>query len=130
MPLPEGYRVRKGDEVLIRARAKRDSIIDDDPETAYYLEIIGREYLTILLRLDQVHALYRRKWNKGERVREIGDPASCGEVVAVHDEFVWVKMDKDMVTFEANELEGEPEEIAVEKMTEAQLLAGLEGPRI
>jgi hypothetical protein len=48
-----------------------------------------------------------------------------GEVVAVHGKFVWVKPRTDyMLTYEVNELEAEPEEIAVETLTEAELLAG------
>jgi hypothetical protein len=126
MPLPEGYALRKGDEVLIRARAKRDARIDDDPEPACYLEIVGNEHKNFFMPCSGIHSLYRRIWNEGDRVRERQEPASCGEVVAVHDGWAWVKMDRGriMVTFEVNELEAAPEEVAVETITEAELLAG------
>jgi hypothetical protein len=128
MPLPEGYLPRKGDEVLIRARAKRDTRIDDDPETACYLEIVGKEHQSVFLPRSGIHSLYCRKWNVGDRVRDIGEPETVGKVVAAHDKYVWIRADKGdcmyMLTFEANELEAAPEQIAVETLTEAELLAG------
>ena len=130
MPLPEGYYPRKGDEVLIRARAMHDLRPDDDAGGCHF-EIIGAEHKSVFLSRDQIYGLYCRKWNEGERVRAIEEPESMGEVVAVHGKFVWIKPRTGyMLTFEANELEAEPEQIAVEKMTEAEfeLLAGLPPP--
>ena len=124
MPLPEGYLPRKGDEVLIRVRAVRDLRPDDDAGGCLFV-VVGAEHQNIFLSRDQIHSLYCRKWNVGDRVRAIEEPETGGEVVAVCGEFVWVKdKGESMCTFEANELEAEPEEIAVETLTEAELLAG------
>jgi hypothetical protein len=126
MPLPEGYLPRKGDEVLIRARAMHDLRPDDDAGGCHF-EIIGAEHKSVFLSRDQIYGLHCRKWNEGDRVRVIGEPETVGEIVAARGKYVWIEVDKvdwPMLTFEANELEAEPEQIAVETLTEAELLAG------
>jgi hypothetical protein len=124
MPLPKGYIVRKGDEVLVRVRAKRDER-PEDPGIENHFEIVGRERHSFFMDSAEVHALYCRKWSDGDRVRGIGDPEIGGEVIASCDEFVWVKVTKgenegSMLTFVANELEAEPEEIAVEPVVKTK----------
>lgn len=108
MPLPKGYLPRKGDEVLIRARMRRDARIGD-PHVECSLEIVGQEYSSgIFLSCAEIHSLHARKWNEGDRVQ---NSAGWGEVIAVHEDQVWVKMCSPidmaglMITSDANKLE-------------------------
>lgn len=67
MPIPEGYLPRKGDEVLVRARAKRDAR-PEDPDIECYLEIIGQEHQKFFLKASEIHSVYARCWNIGDTV--------------------------------------------------------------
>jgi hypothetical protein len=125
MPLPEGYYPRKGDEVLILARAKSDTRIDDDPERPCYLEIVGKEHQSVFLPRSGIHSLYCRKWNVGDWVfYKDGDFEGIATVIATHGSWVWAESDGNLWTVPANELTEPPEQIAVETLTEAELLAG------
>lgn len=124
MPLPEGYLPRKGDEVLIRARAKRDTDADGEG----YFEIIGAEHYKLFMNAEEVHSLYRRQWNEGDLVKSV-EFDGRGRVVAVSDDYVWVVAETGLdeggyYTLEANHLELWEEPIPT--ITEAELLAGLE----
>jgi hypothetical protein len=125
MPLPEGYLPRRGDELLIRAKVSFDVEPDDED---VHLEPIGAEWKKIMIPLADVHDLHCRTWKKGEKVTQAN--WGSGTIIAVHENMVWVQLalTGGLATFEANALEPyiDPEEIAVETMTEAELLAGLE----
>lgn len=108
MPLPEGYRPREGDELLIRAKVAYDVDTGDD---AVHLRPVGSEYKSLMIPLDQIHALHFRRWNEGDRVldREFN---RGGTVVATIDDQVWVKVSPTeddpsgfMSTFDANDLQ-------------------------
>jgi hypothetical protein len=86
MPIPEGYLPRKGDVVLIKARAKRDAYPDSDRENASiqcYFEVVGHEGGTnFFVRADEIHSLYARNWDVGDMV--FGDGLTGpAEVLAV-----------------------------------------------
>ncbi len=89
MPLPEGYLPRKGDIVLVQARAKRDST-DIVGEREIYLEIVGYEHHKLFVESADVHSLYRRQGNEGDRV-SAGDFEGPGTVIAVDENEVWVR---------------------------------------
>jgi hypothetical protein len=129
MPLPEGFLPRKGDELLIRAKVSFDVEPDDED---VHLEPIGAEWKKIMIPLANVHELHQRSWKKGEKVRS-REFDGIGLIMAIDGCWIWIKEisgenEGSMWTLEANELEPyvEPEELAVERMTEAELLAGLE----
>jgi hypothetical protein len=125
MPLPEGYLPRRGDELLIRAKVSFDVETDDED---VHLEPIGAEWKKVMIPLAEVYALHCRTWKKGEKVTQAN--WGSGTIIAVHENMVWVQLalTGGLATFEANALEPyvDPEELAVETMTEAELLAGLE----
>ena len=89
MPLPEGYLPRKGDELLIRVRARRDTDKLDDPIMGAF-EVVGREHNVFYLPIDQIHSLYCRAWNVGEKVlyKHFNGPA---EVIATYGNQAWIK---------------------------------------
>jgi hypothetical protein len=129
MALPEGYLPREGDELLIRVKVTRDvSSVEEFVST----KVVGSEHRTLLIDIDKIHALHCRAWSEGDKVSQAN--WGHGTVVAVHEDMVWVRHSQPgrcarLATFEANALEPyvAPEELAVERMTEAELLAGLEG---
>jgi hypothetical protein len=133
MPLPEGYLPRKGDELLIRVTVRNDYGKNDGSLVS--VTVTGAPHHQFFAYLDKVHSIYARKWSEGDRVQ---NSEGWGEVVAVHDDQVWVKLlhgNKEfamaglMITADANDLDPyvDTEELAIETMTEAELLAGLEG---
>jgi hypothetical protein len=87
MPLPEGYLPRKGDIVLVQARAKRDTNLDVDSEG--YFEIIGQEHCKFFMDVSAIHSLHCRRWNEGDRVKSI-EFDGPGLVIGISDEWVWV----------------------------------------
>ena len=111
MSLPEGYLPRKGDTLLIRVDVRSDYRVDDDGLVS--VAVTGSPHRTLFADFGKIHSLYCRHWNEGDRVREIGDHAMVGPVVAIFEDYVWVKIDKGenagaMLTFSANEIEPEP----------------------
>jgi hypothetical protein len=115
MSLPEGHLPRKGDIVLIKARAKRDSRPGDD--LPHYFEIVGHEHQSFFPDKDDqcLHSLYSRNWNIGDRVRVIAWPDTAGEVIAIHGEWMWVVINAGensgaMLTYSGNELDLAPAE--------------------
>ena len=108
MPLPENYRPKEGDELLIRAKVKYDCDPGDDD---VHLNPAGAEHKDIIIPLVRVHSLLCRKWKPKDRVR-----ARCTIVVvfATFDDLVWVRLDCDpgassqtMLTYLANGLQPE-----------------------
>lgn len=127
MPLPEGYLPRTGDEVLIRCKVSYDVGVIDSSDMVH-LKVSNREWQTIIMQVEQIHHLYLRKWNIGERVKSV-EFDGPGTVLAVSDEWVWVICESGQdaggrYTLTANELE--PYVEVLETMTEKELLAGLE----
>jgi hypothetical protein len=106
MPLPEGYRPRKGDELLIRAKVEFDVDLE---EKDVHLRV---DYHKLVIPLAEVQALHIRSWKKGDRV--LDEDGLLGTVIALHGSSVWVKRDAvgdepaDMWTFEANDLRPAP----------------------
>jgi hypothetical protein len=124
MPIPEGYLPRKGDEVLVRARAKRDAR-PEDPDIECYLEIIGQEHQKFFLKASEIHSIYVRCWNIGDTVTADDGPA---EVIAVDGSDVWVRdLDGVRWTVEANQLAPYVEPAAAaETLIEAELTSSTE----
>lgn len=121
MPLPEGYLPRKGDEVLVRARVKSDNHAHDGE---FFLEIVGRTHHNFFMSIDEIHSLHFRHWNEGDAVIYPGFVGRC-EVIACDGDAVWIRsFANNRTTVNANELE--PYVEPVERMTEAELVAGLE----
>jgi hypothetical protein len=104
MPLPEGYRPRKGDILVLHGVVKHDV---HPGEESVFVTIDGH-YGTESVKLDGIASLFARAWNKGERVRQniMSTNTGDGEVVATYGDRVWVKFDVDgsMGTFRANDL--------------------------
>lgn len=130
MPLPQGYLPREGDELLIRVTVRRDYDSDDGLVAVH---VSSAPHRTLFADLEKIQSIFARKWSEGDKVtsREFDGP---GTVLAVSEDWVWVMCDTGddaggRYTLLANDLEPyvEPEELAVETMTEAELLAGLDG---
>ena len=130
MPLPQGYIPREGDELLIRVTVRRDYDSDDGLVAVH---VSSAPHRTLFADLDKIQSIFARKWSEGDKVtsREFDGP---GTVLAVSEDWVWVLCETGddaggRYTLPANDLEPyvEPEELAVEKMTEEDLLRGLEG---
>jgi hypothetical protein len=103
MPLPEGYLPRKGDIVLVQARAKRDTNLDEDSEG--FFELVGREHRNFFMLPSEIHSIHCRKWEVDDRVRIIGTSFPM-EVIGVCDDKVWCRYPNGtMATYEANQLE-------------------------
>ena len=110
MPLPEGYLPREGDELLIRVKV-RFSV--DAGETSVLIDRVTS------VELNEIHAIYCRKWNEGDRVKLRRDDSAIGTVIATHGKHIWVHWDSDpdqtVEDFDshlANDLEPEPAIIA------------------
>ncbi len=127
MSLPEGYLPRRGDEILIRVRALHDARTDET-DSMVHVEVVGNEHRKLFVDLDNIHSLYCRKWNEGDKVTCKGEFEGHGTVISTHADSVWVEQDGGdcdglLWTCEANGLE--PYVEPLEKMTEAELLDGL-----
>ncbi len=113
MPLPEGYRPKRDDILIVHGVVKYDVDAEDHN---VHLKIVGT-YVDASPKLQDIVGLHCRHWEEGDRVRLVEDPDSFGEVIATHDDQVWVKglpgsnFDGDMETWIANILEPMPEEI-------------------
>jgi hypothetical protein len=108
MPLPEGYLPRKGDIVLVQARAKRDAY-KDEPDIQCYFEIVGYETNKFFMTVSEIHSIYSRNWEVGETVKSL-EFDGPGTICGVSDPYVWVKCETGedaggMYTIDANELE-------------------------
>lgn len=98
MPLPEGYLPREGDEVLIRAKVRFMAAEGDE---TIFLTV---KHQKISVPSADIHALYCRHWNVGDKVAsdEFDNP---GEVMAAHCDYAWVKTKYGiMCTVAANDL--------------------------
>jgi hypothetical protein len=110
MPIPKGYLPRKGDIVLVQARAKRDAY-PNEPEIQCYFEVVGQETAKFFMSASEIHSIYARNWSVGDEVMS-ADGCDHGVVVATMDDQVWVKVNPTeddpagfMGTFDANMLE-------------------------
>jgi hypothetical protein len=132
MPLPAGYLPRKGDTLLIRVDVRSD--YDNDGSNLVSVAVTGSPHRVLFADIDKIHAIYSRKWNEGDQVQ---NDWGWFEVIAVNEDQVWAKCLGHFsdscgsvglrYTFDANDLEPYVEPAVVETMTEAELMAGLEG---
>jgi len=104
MPLPEGYRPRKGDVLIAHVTAYTDV---DPEDTQVWATLPGKPHSRHFIDLEDIAGVYSRHFEPGEKVRSVGDfTGQAGEVVAVHEGFVWIKDGHgQMQTIAANELE-------------------------
>lgn len=120
MGLPEGYRPRKGDIVVLHARIKNDLFRSSSRESLLdsgtSMQIVGQAGDT-WVDFENVVGLMQRHWEPGDKVR-FKRNGRFGEVVAVFEDKAWIKMAGDettvMSTECANELEDDtppPEEV-------------------
>lgn len=86
--LPEGYRAREGDELLVRVRVRFDM---DDGDKTIFVEPVSENnrHTRFAVNLADVEALYLRHWQEGDRVRKRN--GQIGEIAAACGEYVWVK---------------------------------------
>ncbi len=103
MPLPDGYLPREGDELLVRVRVRHAVEAGEDN---VHVNPSSRPYSNFVVDKDDIHAVYCRTWKPGEKARVIGAPNTYGEVIAIAEGCVWLKMtDGQFLTFGANALE-------------------------
>lgn len=104
MSLPEGYRPREGDVLVLHGTARFDVDPGDDE---VHVQIDG-DFASRIIPLNKVVGIHCRHWQIGDRVR-LNDDAEARTVLAVHDDLVWTKADNGMVSTDAaNELEEIP----------------------
>jgi hypothetical protein len=114
MPLPEGYLPRKGDIVLVQARAKRDAY-PNEPDIQCYFEIVGHETNKFFMAVSEIHSIYSRNWEIGDTVSYPAMFEGPAEVLAVDGHEVWVRdTENQRWTIEANELEAYVEPPAID----------------
>ena len=86
MPLPQGYRPRKGDELLVRARVTYNCEVGD---ADVHVAMAGAEHKKYMIPLADIYSLHARKWNEGDRVQ---NDWGWFEVIAVSEDQVWAKL--------------------------------------
>jgi hypothetical protein len=105
MPLPEGYRPRKGDILVLHGVCRHDV---DANEKSVFVDVEGH-YGALMVKLRDIDGIFARCWYPGDKVRSIdrSDGGFDGEVVATCGVSVWAKwsLSGSMETFGANELE-------------------------
>jgi hypothetical protein len=129
MPLPKGYLPRKGDTLLICVDVRSD--YDNDGSNLVAVAVTGSPRRTLFADLNKIHSIYARKWSEGDRVQ---NSEGWGDVVAVHEDQVWIKMCSPidmaglMITSDSNNLEShEPAVSRDDDRGRASRLVG--GPR-
>jgi hypothetical protein len=119
MPLPEGYLPREDDILVIHVRTRYDVKDDDrgdgsEPLYVHVSPIGDSDYHRFRLPLHDVVGIKRRVFHVGEFVRHRNLERVFGEVAAMSDDSVWVKLDVHADkkgsqgghrTFHCNELE-------------------------
>ncbi len=90
MPLPNDYKPRQGDVLVLHATVKRDFACSDD---SIYLEADGC-YTTLCLKPDQIAGVHSLLFEPGQRVCLTGD--KCGRIIAVHGDQAWVEFDNHL----------------------------------
>lgn len=108
MSIPEGYRPTKGDVVVLHGQVKFN--VEPEDEGDVHVTIVGAEHHTIIVPLDKIVDLRYRAWTKGNLVQEFLSGMNKGEVIAVCEDYVWVKVQStgNLHTFHANALERQP----------------------
>jgi hypothetical protein len=85
-PEPEPkLKFRKGDVVIVHAEVAYDD--DEQDSTLLHLYVNHR---SLVVNRDDVKGIFARKWSPGDRVRRIDIPSIYGDVIATHDDQVWV----------------------------------------
>ena len=102
MPLPTGYKPRKGDILSIHATVKHNFTASGGD---IYLEVDGH-FSTIALKSEQIDRIVRQKFEIGSRVL-ISDMNQIGFVRAISGDYAWIKLDlasEHYVTKHLNEI--------------------------
>lgn len=105
MSLPEGYRPREGDVLLVRGIVAYN-VEPGDPSV--HVKIEGSYSGKAIVTLDKVYALARRRWEPNEKVRiPVRGMTEPGEVIGTFQDHVWVQHPKYVapMTYQANELQ-------------------------
>jgi hypothetical protein len=98
MNIPNGYVPKEGDIVIIHAVVHGDY---DPGDKTLFVRL--RRHDCVGIDPSKVIGLYARRWEVGNRVRGVHN--EIGEVVAVSDNMVWVRLDRGgFNTFSANNL--------------------------
>jgi hypothetical protein len=126
MPLPEGYLPREGDVLVLHGRVKYDverqaADHDEDGKLTVWVRLLS-DFRDCRVPLETVVGVHRRKWDAGAKVRTRADHAVFGEIVAVHEDAVWLQLDgaskrpgnrptkhpQSLLTLHCNEIEPMP----------------------
>jgi hypothetical protein len=119
MKPPEGYRPRKGDVVLIRATVKYDVREDDDDG---YCFVVTERRSDFSANLGEIVEFVSRAWDIGDRAMlpsVHGAADLIGEIVGVHDGWVWLKSADDLGTYNGSSLVPVPPEPDTSDIPEA-----------
>lgn len=116
MSIPEGYLPRKGDVVVLHAVVKYDvnPTEDADSEEGLQVWVTPKEYhSSSRVPLKTLVGVYSRYFEEGERVRFVNEPQTIATVLAICDEFVWLKTEigGTYLTNPAVDLEPVPEPV-------------------
>lgn len=90
MPLPEGYLPREGDVLVVHCTTKYDV---DPSDSNVHIIHPGRHTSSLTIELQEVVALYCRKWNEGDRIIDASNVGQPGTVIAVDETSLWIKFD-------------------------------------
>lgn len=110
MPLPEGYRPRKGDVLVVHMA------VDYVGDTYLKLKAVhpdGDWQESHYFKPEVVVGVKRRRWEESEEVRLRERPRVFGKVIATHDDLVWLDLDDESdlgpaLVVHCNELEPLP----------------------
>lgn len=89
MPLPEGYRPRRGDVIILRAVVQHNVDPEDD---SVHCKLIGHYGGTSIVDLPEVLGLYRRHWNEKDKVVHKSNPKWFGAVLLVIEDHAVIKL--------------------------------------
>lgn len=114
MSLPKGYLPHEGDILTLHGRVRFSVTRDDGMVHLEILGAMGKDRM--IVDLPAIAGLHCRTWSPGDKVRATAAPTERGEVIAIHENFAWVRLldGGSLGTIAANELEpdDEPDPIA------------------
>lgn len=96
------YRPREGDVFYVLARAKYDV---DPQEDRVHIELVASSHTRARIALDAIEAIKSRDWRVDDLIEDA--EGESGTVIAVHENFLWIKRKKDnrLVTASGDALE-------------------------